>query len=216
MKDFLLIFINVLFTVVGHMLLKHGMNQVGRVDSISMLPSIALRAIGNPFVIIGICTFVMTSGLWLVVLSRVKLSLAYPMLSMSYILAIIFSWLLFKEHIPYIRIMGAFVICIGVILVSVVVLRVTGTVTTSDGLPVPVATVTIINPAKGKIERVTTDADGKYQFAFWELLGLGTTQGDTLELRVEKNGTQLATVNHQITAEELNKSSITLGIELAE
>ncbi|MBM3238980.1 hypothetical protein FJZ31_22030 [Candidatus Poribacteria bacterium] len=221
MKDFLLIFVNVLFTVIGHLMLKHGMSQVGRVNSISMLPSIAMRAVFNPFVIFGLLVFLMTSGLWLVVLSRVKLSLAYPMLSISYILAMFFSWLLFKEHIPWIRIVGAFVICIGVSLVSITVLNVAGTIKEQNGLPVSAATVIIRNAHRGlesstvrkphRRQRLTvTDAYGRYQFAFRDFLGSGTAPGDILEVSVQKDGVNSKIVNHQITPEEFNKSSIVI------
>ncbi|HIE30076.1 TPA: hypothetical protein EYP66_22655 [Candidatus Poribacteria bacterium] len=210
MKDFLLIFVNVLFTVIGHLMLKHGMSQVGRVSSISMLPSIAARAVLNPFVVFGLLVFLMTSGLWLVVLSRVKLSLAYPMLSISYILAIFFSWLLFKEHIPWIRIVGAFVICIGVSLVSITVLNVAGTIAGQNGLPVSTATVIIRNAAKGVENSTVTDADGRYQFTLRDFLGSGIASGDTLEVSVRKEDVNFKTVNHRVTPEEFNKSSIVI------
>jgi len=208
MKDFLLIFVNVLFTVIGHLMLKHGMSQVGRVNSISMLPSIVARAVFNPFVVLGLLVFLMTSGLWLVVLSRVKLSLAYPMLSISYILAMFFSWLLFKEHIPWIRIAGAFIICIGVSLVSITVLNIVGTVTGQNGLPLSAATVIIKNANRGVENKTATDANGIFRFTFRDFLGSGIASGDTLEVNVHTDGTDFKTVNHQVTPEELNKSSI--------
>jgi len=210
MKDFLLIFVNVLFTVIGHLMLKHGMSQVGRVNSISMLPSIAARAVFNPFVVLGLLVFLMTSGLWLVVLSRVKLSLAYPMLSISYILAMFFSWLLFKEHIPWIRIVGAFIICIGVSLVSITVLNIAGTVTGQNGLPLSAATVVIKNANRGVEKSTLTNANGRYQLTFRDFLGSGTASGDTLEVSVQTDDTDFKTVNHRVTPEEFNESSIVI------
>ncbi|HID57135.1 TPA: hypothetical protein EYP37_11440 [Candidatus Poribacteria bacterium] len=119
MRDMALILINVLFTVMGHTMLKHGMSQVGRVTgNIDVIKSSFLRAASNPFVIFGLLVFVFTSMLWLVVLSRVPLSMAYPMLSLSYVIAILVSWLIFKEHIPWTRVVGAIIICGGVYLVS--------------------------------------------------------------------------------------------------
>ena len=119
MKDIALILINVFFTVVGHTMLKQGMSQVGRVTGdLDVIKSSFLRAASNPFVIFGLLIFVFTSMLWLVVLSRVPLSVAYPMLSLSYVFAILVSWLIFKEHIPWTRVVGAIIICGGVYLVS--------------------------------------------------------------------------------------------------
>jgi len=216
MKDFLLIFSNVFFTVIGHLMLKHGMTKVGRINSISALPATIYRALGNPFVLFGLAVFVGTSMLWLVVLSRIKLSLAYPMLSMSYVLAIILAWLLLKEHIPWIRILGAFVIISGVCLVSITTFNVTGAVTDAYGKPAAGVKVTVKNATKGRNDSTVTDEYGKYQLAFFDFLGSGTTQGDEIEVSVEENGNHLAPIKHLITEEEVNRSSIEVGIKLPE
>lgn len=118
LKDFLLLFCNVLFTVTGQLLLKHGMLQVGRVEGVSRVMHKLMQAFTNPFVIGGIATYGFTTMIWLVILSRVKLSVAYPIISLGYVMSILFSWILFKESVPKIRVLGAVVICIGVYLVA--------------------------------------------------------------------------------------------------
>lgn len=118
MKDFILLFFNVLLTVIGQILFKHGMNTVGRVNSIRDVFGKLTQAFLNPYILSGIAIYGFTTLVWLVILSRVKLSIAYPLLSGGYVLSILFSWLLFKESIPKIRIVGAVIICIGVYLVA--------------------------------------------------------------------------------------------------
>jgi len=119
MKDFALLLFNVILSVLGQILLKQGMNQVGEISgSFQQMAPKLIQALMNPFVIGGIGVYGSTTLIWLVVLSRIKLSVAYPMISLGYILSILFSWLLFKEDVPKIRVLGAFVICIGVYLVS--------------------------------------------------------------------------------------------------
>ena len=118
MKDFTLLFFNVLLTVIGQILFKHGMNMVGRVNSLQDAFGKLTQAFLNPYVLSGIAIYGFTTLVWLVILSRVKLSIAYPMLSFGYVLSILFSWMLFKESIPKTRIIGALVICIGVYLVA--------------------------------------------------------------------------------------------------
>ena len=118
MKDFILLFFNVLLTVIGQILFKHGMNTVGRVNSIQDVLGKLTQAFLNPYVLSGIAIYGFTTLVWLVILSRVKLSIAYPLLSSGYVLSILFSWMFFKESIPKIRIIGAVVICIGVYLVA--------------------------------------------------------------------------------------------------
>ena len=118
MKDFILLFFNVLLTVIGQILFKHGMNTVGRVNSVRDVFGKLTQAFLNPYVLSGIAIYGFTTLVWLVILSRVKLSIAYPLLSSGYVLSILFSWLFFKESIPKIRIIGAVIICIGVYLVA--------------------------------------------------------------------------------------------------
>lgn len=119
MKDFTLLLFNVILSVLGQILLKQGMNQVGEISgSFQQMAPKLIQALMNPFVIGGIGVYGSTTLIWLVVLSRIKLSVAYPMISLGYIFSILFSWLLFKEDVPKIRVLGAFVICLGVYLVS--------------------------------------------------------------------------------------------------
>ena len=102
----------------GQILFKYGMSVVGRInnlrDALGKLP----QAFLNPYVLSGIAIYGFTTLVWLVILSRVKLSIAYPMLSFGYVLSMLFAWLLFKESIPKVRIIGALIICIGVYLVA--------------------------------------------------------------------------------------------------
>ena len=86
---------------------KHGMNIVGRINSVRDALGKLPQAFLNPYVLSGIAIYGFTTLVWLVILSRVKLSIAYPMLSSGYVLSILFSWLLFKEAIPKVRIIGA-------------------------------------------------------------------------------------------------------------
>ncbi len=118
MKDFILLFFNVLLTVIGQILFKHGMNTVGRVNNIRDVLGKLTQAFLNPYILSGIAIYGFTTLVWLIILSRVKLSIAYPLLSSGYVLSILFSWLFFKESIPKIRIIGAVIICIGVYLVA--------------------------------------------------------------------------------------------------
>ncbi len=118
MKDFILLFFNVLLTVIGQILFKHGMNTVGRVNDIRDVLGKLTQAFLNPYILSGIAIYGFTTLVWLIILSRVKLSIAYPLLSSGYVLSILFSWLFFKESIPKIRIIGAVIICIGVYLVA--------------------------------------------------------------------------------------------------
>jgi drug/metabolite transporter (DMT)-like permease len=117
MKVYILLFFNVLLTVLGQILLKQGVSKVGPISFRELVPKLT-QVILNPFVIGGISIYGFTTFVWLVILSHVKLSIAYPMLSLGYVLTIPFAWWFFKESIPRVRIIGAIIICIGVYLVA--------------------------------------------------------------------------------------------------
>lgn len=118
MKDILLIVFSVMMATFGQLLLKQGMMKVGRVSSLASAPSMLLTALLNPIIISGLAVFGISALSWLVVLSRVKLSIAYPMVSLGYVAVVLFSWLIFKESIKPITIVGCLAIGLGVFLVS--------------------------------------------------------------------------------------------------
>jgi drug/metabolite transporter (DMT)-like permease len=119
MKNFLLIFFSVTLAVCGQLSLKNGMLKIGFISlDPNNLPMTLLKALLSPFVFLGLCLFFISALSWLVVLSRVELSWAYPMVAMGYIVTVFLSWLLFKENVTLIRIIGCSSIALGVILIS--------------------------------------------------------------------------------------------------
>jgi multidrug transporter EmrE-like cation transporter len=118
-KNLLLIFTSVLLGVAGQLSLKHGMTTVGQIDlDVSSTPMMLLRSFTNPYVLLGFIMYGVSSLSWLIVLSRVELSLAYPMISIGYVLVVFLSWMIFAEHVTLLRFLGTLVICFGVFLIS--------------------------------------------------------------------------------------------------
>ena len=74
--------------------------------------------ISQPFIVVGLLVFAISAFFWIVALSRVELSYAYPMVGLSYALIFLFSWLFFGENISLIRILGMIIIAIGVFVIS--------------------------------------------------------------------------------------------------
>ena len=112
------ILISVVGGAIGQLMLKKGMNTLGVMTlTINELGSILWRLATNPFVFFGLLIYVISVVFWLVALSRVDLSYAYPFASLSYIIMLVASWWLFNEHISLMRIIGTLVICVGVWLI---------------------------------------------------------------------------------------------------
>lgn len=118
MKNFLMILLCVFLGSAGQLALKHGMNSVGRFGGDTPLIDAFIRAFKSPFVVGGFLCYGLSSLIWLIILSRVPLSWAYPMIAMGYVVVVILSRVLLNEHVSATRLVGTLVICAGVILVS--------------------------------------------------------------------------------------------------
>jgi multidrug transporter EmrE-like cation transporter len=60
----------------------------------------------------------LSAFLWLVVLSRLDLSYAYPFLALNLVLITLVSWIVLGEMIPTLRWLGLGLICLGVVVVA--------------------------------------------------------------------------------------------------
>lgn len=116
---FLLILLGVLLNAAAQLLLKAGMNQIGHFEfSFANIVPIGMRVIVNVPIITGLAAYVMSVVVWLLVLSRVQVSYAYPMLSIGYIVNAVAAYYFFGESLSLIRISGIVVIILGVYMVS--------------------------------------------------------------------------------------------------
>jgi drug/metabolite transporter (DMT)-like permease len=109
-----------LFSTTGELFLKRGMNEIGSFDFVAVseiIPTLLKIAL-NPYIWVGMIGFVGGSVFWLSVISRVPLSLAYPMLSLSYVIVVVESWIFLNEGLLPLRVIGSLVIVAGVVLVS--------------------------------------------------------------------------------------------------
>lgn len=113
------ILISVVAGAAGQVLLKKGMGSMGPLTlSIDQLGSVLWRIFTNPYVLVGLAIYVSGTLFWLTALSRVELSYAYPFASLSYVVMLAASWLLFSENITPLRIIGTLIVCLGVFLIS--------------------------------------------------------------------------------------------------
>lgn len=115
-----LILVSVVCGVGGQVSLKMGMNQAGRIgaEALAQPLQVALRVATNPLVVGGLALYVLGAVAWLMVLSRVPLSFAYPVLALTYAFTPLLAWLVLGESVPSLRWLGIATICLGVYLVS--------------------------------------------------------------------------------------------------
>jgi len=116
----LLIIISVSIAVVGQLVLKLGADGIGQVNlgNWESVRHFLLALVSSPQVLLGLALYGLSAVIWLVVLSRVDLSYAYPMIAISYVLMLILSKLLLKEDVSLTRWIGVAIICLGVLITS--------------------------------------------------------------------------------------------------
>lgn len=119
MLIFALILLGVLLNAGAQLFLKAGMSQIGHFEfSVANALPIAMKIIVNPPIITGLSLYVFSVAVWLLVLSRVQVSFAYPMLSIGYVVNALAAYYLFGEPLTSVRLLGIFIIIAGVYLVA--------------------------------------------------------------------------------------------------
>ncbi len=116
-KSLLLILSSVSLNALAQVVLRKAMLLVPAQPSAAPL-RLALQLLSNPYLWSGLCCYALSIGLWLAVLSKVQVSLAYPMLSVGYIIAAMLGYVFLHESLSPYRMLGIGVICLGVILIS--------------------------------------------------------------------------------------------------
>lgn len=114
-----LILLCTIFNTVAQIALKYGMQHIGvfAFHWQNVFP-ISLQVVTSPWIILGVITYVGSLVSWLLVLSRVPVSIAYPLSSLAYITNAIAAYYIFGENVSATRIAGTLVILLGVFLVA--------------------------------------------------------------------------------------------------
>ena len=104
--------------VVGQLFIKKGLNSLGGINFSAGVVASYMKIFFSPFIIVGLSIYFLGVFFWLYALSKVELSFAYPFVSLSYVLVLLFSWIFLGEQISLIRWAGIVSICLGVVLIS--------------------------------------------------------------------------------------------------
>ena len=116
---FSLLMAGVLLNAAAQLLLKAGTNRVGEFAfSIDNVVPIGTRLVSSPFILGGLACYVVSVVVWILALSRVPVSVAYPMLSVGYIVNALAAWALFGESLAAQKLVGIGFIVVGVYLVA--------------------------------------------------------------------------------------------------
>lgn len=112
---------SILFAASAQILLRVGMTSAS-VQKLLEQNAERLGAmfliIANPFVASGLVLYGVGAFLWLLVLARVPVTVAYPFVGLGFIVTLFLGWLLLSEQVTSLRVLGTFLVVVGVVLVG--------------------------------------------------------------------------------------------------
>ncbi|MER8576397.1 transporter [Mesorhizobium sp. M1409] len=118
-SSFALIIFTVSMNALAQVALRAAMLTLGPLLSGGSHPiKIVLAFAGNFYFLGGLSCYALSLLLWLIVLSIYDVSVAYPMLSIGYVIAALLSLFLLGEVIPLSRLAGLALICAGVAIIA--------------------------------------------------------------------------------------------------
>jgi drug/metabolite transporter (DMT)-like permease len=116
-QEFGLLLLSIIASVSGQFFLKAGALKLGKVNSGNLVRHV-MSILITPELVTGLLCYGLGAITFILLLTRVKLSVAGPAVALTYVFSVILGYFVFHEQIPGIRIVGlAFIVC-GVVLVG--------------------------------------------------------------------------------------------------
>ncbi len=113
------IIVSITLGVAGQLFFKEGASHLDiSLTGASGVLALLWRMLSNPLIFVGLTCYAISTIFWILVLRQKNLSMVYPMIASGYILVVLFSWLVRHEAISPSRWLGAFIITLGVWLIS--------------------------------------------------------------------------------------------------
>jgi drug/metabolite transporter (DMT)-like permease len=116
LQEFGLLLMSILASVAGQFFLKAGALKLGKVSAENFLSHV-FGILLTPELLIGLACYGFGAIAYILLLTRVKLSIAGPSVALSYVFAVMLGYFLFHETIPLSRVVGLGLIVSGVLLV---------------------------------------------------------------------------------------------------
>jgi len=120
-STFAWLMMGVLLNASAQLMLKSGAASVGAISLSAGMPALwrtGLQLSAHPGILGGLACYVVSVVAWIVALSRVDVSVAYPMLSIGYVVNALLAWWLFGEAVSLQRWAGIAIIICGVVVVA--------------------------------------------------------------------------------------------------
>jgi multidrug transporter EmrE-like cation transporter len=119
-STFLLVLLSVLLSSIAQIVLKEGMSsatvQMAGAHGVNLRLAIAIAL--NYKILCGLLIYFASAAVWLFVLARVAVGLAYPFVGLGFVVTMLLAWLVRGEIPSVMQILGTLTICLGVTLMA--------------------------------------------------------------------------------------------------
>ncbi len=105
----------VAFTSIGQILQKMGSGRVKKEHLKIGVKSVLVFL--DPFILGALAMLFLATVFYLLALSKLPLSIAYPMLSSGYVIVVLLSKIFLKEKVSFQRWVGVFIIIVGIFII---------------------------------------------------------------------------------------------------
>jgi drug/metabolite transporter (DMT)-like permease len=117
---FSLVVVSVLLSSIAQIVLKEGMAstsiQLASTQGMNMRMAVAIAL--NLKVLCGLLIYFASAAVWLFVLARVNVGLAYPFVGLGFVVTMLLAWLIRGEIPSMTQVIGTLTICLGVVVMA--------------------------------------------------------------------------------------------------
>jgi len=108
----------ILLVVAGQTIMKLAIVRSGGMPVLEIgMGDLVRKFMAAPYIFLGFGLYAVSAILWLQVLSKLDISVAFPMVSVTYIGTLFIGRFLFNEPVNFCRVVGVVLICSGVLFV---------------------------------------------------------------------------------------------------
>jgi len=115
-----LIVVSVACSAFAQMALKTGMSDAAVQAALAAQnwPELVWRSLINVYTVSGLGLYGLSVMMWLLVLARIDVSVAYPFVGLGFILTMVLGAVLLHEPVGLMRVVGTLLVAVGVVLIS--------------------------------------------------------------------------------------------------
>lgn len=116
--EFVLFLLSIVAGVSGQFFLKSGAIKLGKLTAGNFFSHV-LSIATTPDLLLGLACYGVGAVLYILLLTRVKLSVLAPAVALQYVFSVSMGYFIFRESLPLIRVFGiGFIICGVVMLIA--------------------------------------------------------------------------------------------------